>query len=102
MSWYAMGKIERPQDRREEVLRALECSGLSMAEFCRRRDLPYATVASWRSSARREPVRFVEVEAAHGGTMDARPAADSLCAELVLPGGAVLRVYQITGAGGVA
>lgn len=102
MSSYAMRKIERRQDQRAEVLRALECSGLSMAEFCRRRDLPYATVASWRSSARREPVRFVEVETAQGGTMDARPAGGSLCAELVLPGGAVLRVYQITGAGGVA
>ena len=82
------------------VLRALEQSGLSMAEFCRRRDLPYATVASWRSSARREPVRFVEVEAAEGTSALRHQAASSLCAELLLPGGAVLRVYQIAGAGG--
>jgi hypothetical protein len=84
-------------DGRAAVLRELEQSGLSMAEFCRRRDLPYATVAAWRSAARREPVRFVEVEAAEsraGGT-------GALCAELLLPGGAVLRVYQSGGMGGI-
>jgi transposase-like protein len=94
-----MRKIEPREDRRAAVLRELEQSGLSMAEFCRRRDLPYGTVAAWRSTARREPVRFVEVEAAPAG----RPHdQDALCAELLLPGGAVLRVYQHRGRGGAA
>lgn len=83
------------------VLRELEQSGLSMAEFCRRRDLPYATVASWRSHARGEPVRFVEVEASQGVSESRSHGAGVLCAEVLLPGGAVLRVYQSTGAGGV-
>jgi len=85
------------------VLRELERSGLSMAEFCRRRELPYATVAAWRSSARREPVRFVEVEAAERpGPVPVvqRHPGSCLCAEVVLPGGAVLRVYQSCGEGG--
>lgn len=95
----------KAHDGRAAVLRALESSGLSMAEFCRRRELPYGTVAAWRSSARRKPVRFVEVEAAaRAGPAPAvqRHPGSCLCAEVVLPGGAVLRVYQSTGEGGVA
>jgi hypothetical protein len=83
-------------DGRAAVLRALEQSGLSMAEFCRQRCLPYATVASWRSVARKNAVRFVEVdtEGAASTAEGAAFAGGALCAELVLPGGAVLRVYQ--------
>lgn len=87
-------------DGRAAVLRALEQSGLSMAEFCRRRGLAYGTVALWRSKARRAAGRFVEIE-----PVDARPARESaavLCAELALPGGAVLRVYHRGGEGGAA
>lgn len=87
-------------DGRAAVLRALEQSGLSMAEFCRRRGLAYATVASWRSAARRAAAPFVEVETE--GTVasvsDGAMAGGALCAELLLPGGAVLRVYQRGGA----
>jgi len=102
-----MRKIERREDHRLAVLRELDGSGLTMAEFCRRRDLPYGTVAAWRSTARRKPVRFVEVEATdHSHRPPAKledgQGASSLCAELVLPGGAVLRIYQSTGAGGAA
>jgi len=87
-------------DGRAGVLRALERSGLSMAEFCRRRGLAYATVASWRSMARRAAADFVEVETelAAPSESDAGVAGGGLCAELVLPGGAVLRVYQRGGA----
>ena len=103
-----MRKIERREDHRLAVLRELDGSGLTMAEFCRRRDLPYGTVAAWRSMSRRKPVRFVEVEATdHSHGPPAKPGdrghvTSSLCAELVLPGGAVLRIYQNTGAGGAA
>jgi hypothetical protein len=97
-----MRKIERPKDRRAMVLRELKQSGLSMAEFCRRRDLPYGTVAAWRSTARREPVRFVEVEAAGTAPAGRHHDQDALCAELLLPGGAVLRVYQSISRGGAA
>jgi lambda repressor-like predicted transcriptional regulator len=87
-------------NRRAAVLRALERSGLSMAEFCRREELPYSTVAAWRSAQRREAGRFIEVESAVAPAMT---AAEVLCAELVLPGGAVLRIFTRGGAeGGVA
>lgn len=83
-------------DGRAAVLRALDQSGLSMAEFCRRQGLAYATVASWRSTARRRPAQgFVEVETTAERTS---AMAAPLCVELSLPGGAVLRVYQQGGA----
>ncbi len=97
-----MRKIERQEDRRAAVLRELERSGLSMAEFCRRHELPYGTVAAWRSTARREPVRFVEVEPAGSLHEERDEGAGALCAELRLPGGMVLRVYQHRGKGGAA
>jgi hypothetical protein len=95
-----MRKIERRTDRRAAVLRELEQSGLSMAEFCRRRDLPYGTVAAWRSGARREAVRFVEVETSQSSAGSPARGTGVLCAELLLPGGAVLRVYQSGAEGG--
>lgn len=91
-------------DGRAAVLRALDHSGLSMAEFCRRRGLVYTTVATWRSQWRRMTGRFVEVETepAAGVGAEVRAADGALCAELVLPGGAVLRIYQAAGQGGAA
>lgn len=85
---------------RAAVLRELEQSGLSMAEFCRRRGLAYATIAAWRSMARRTTGGFVEVEAQRAaGTMSKAVRDDgALCVELTLPGGAVLRVSQQGGA----
>jgi len=91
----------KASDGRAAVLRALEHSGLSMAEFCRRRGLSYGTVAVWRSQARRAAGRFIEVETPDWGPVrEARSAM--LCAELALPGGAVLRVYHRGGEGGAA
>ena len=102
------------QKRRAALLREFEGSGLSMAEFCRRRKTGYSTMAAWRRAAgRREAApSFVEVE-----TVAAAPSghdfpgaargerlpwhAGAVLAELVLPGGAVLRVYQ-QGAGHAA
>jgi transposase-like protein len=97
-------RITRTPDGRAALLRALEHSGLSMAEFCRLHDLSYGTVAAWRSMARRAAGRFVEVETADivnsGGGMP--PAPGELCAELVLPSGAVLRIFQGAARGGAA
>ena len=45
---------------RETVLRELDRSGVSVAEFCRRRGLAYSTVMAWRR-LRRRAVRFVEI-----------------------------------------
>jgi lambda repressor-like predicted transcriptional regulator len=87
-------------NRRAAVLRGLERSGLSMAEFCRREELPYSTVAAWRSAQRRQAGRFIEVESS--GVPAAAATAEVLCAELVLPGGAVLRVFTRTAEGGAA
>ena len=86
-------------DGRAAVLRALEQSGLSMAEFCRRRGLAYGTVALWRAKARQAAGRFIEVET-RAGIGPVGEGAAMLCAELALPGGAVLRVYHRGGAGG--
>ena len=98
------------QRRRAALLRDLERSGLSVAEFCRRRGLAYSTVAAWRAASRRSAApRFIEVEAALPDSQPTcTPAApdtampSALCAELTLPGGAVLRVYAPFSAGGAA
>lgn len=94
------------QERRAALLREFEGSGLSMAEFCRRREIGYSTMASWRKAGLRKAAPcFVEVETLPvsppgvGGAGTARAKRDFRCAgavlaELVLPGGAVLRVYQ--------
>ena len=97
----AMNSIQR----RVAVLRELDGSGLSVAEFCRRRGLAYSTVMAWRSTQRSERLggpgpAFIEVETS-GLTCTAAPGP-ALCAELALPGGVVLRVYQTIGTGGAA
>jgi hypothetical protein len=108
-----MRSISAGKDRRVALLREFEGSGLTMAEFCRRREVGYSTMASWRRSLRGRTNLFVEVEpqesvpasAASGAGADADLICRStghLCAELVLPAGAVLRVYQITPTGGRA
>jgi transposase-like protein len=92
----------KAHDGRAAVLRALEQSGLTMAEFCRRRGLAYTTVTAWRSAARRRAGTFVEVEAQGpaGPVTEGTMTAAALCVELALPGGAVLRVYQRSAEGG--
>ena len=95
-----MGMI-KATDGRAAVLRALEQSGLTMAEFFRRRGLAYGTVALWRSQARRAAGRFIEVEMPDAAGRE-REARTMLCAELALPGGAVLRVYHRGAEGGAA
>jgi hypothetical protein len=88
------------------VLRELERSGLSMAEFCRRRGLAYGTVAGWRGAARRETPRFVEVEMdverpSESGAPPPVMESNSLPSmELRLPGGTVLLIYQAQSQGG--
>jgi transposase-like protein len=90
-------------NRRAAVLRDLERSGLSMAEFCRRHGLAYSTVAAWRGARQRLAGRFVEVEMDEESVAGpAGPEPDPqamLCAELMLPGGAVLRVFSRSGKG---
>lgn len=98
------------KDRRVALLREFEGSGLSMAEFCRRREVAYSTMMAWRRWGRQgfapqgQRAAFVEVEAI--GVSGAEPVRDPgqgrLCAELVLPGGAVLRIYQMASTGGQA
>lgn len=115
--------MRRTSDR-DAVLRELEGSGLSMAEFCRRHGLGYSTVAAWRAARRRRKeagMSFVELvteapsslppELADAGRSPARdelPPPERcmqrppLLAELALPGGAVLRVCQVAQEGGAA
>ena len=99
-----MGTNSAGNDRRVALLREFEGSGLSMAEFCRRREVAYSTMMAWRRACRPcpQPGAFVEVEAVESGeTLTDRSQGD-LCAELVLAGGTVLRVYQIAPTGGRA
>ena len=70
------------------LLREFERSGLSMAEFCRRREVGYSTMAAWRRAARRGGAAFVEVEPMESGEPPAARSTGRLCAELMLPGGA--------------
>ncbi len=97
-----MRSISAGEDRRVALLREFERSGLSMAEFCRRRAVGYSTMAAWRRSCRERSAAFVEVEPLESGELPAVRSTGSLCAELMLPGGAVLRVYQINPTGGRA
>ena len=105
-------------NERERVLREFDRSGVSVAEFCRRRGLAYSTVMAWRRR-RRQAVRFVEIvpEVAREGVpveaveavapvSDGRGSAvrprdgsragsaqAALCVEVCLPGGVSLRVF---------
>ena len=90
-------RTKQALEQRETVLRELERSGLPMAEFCRRRGLVYGTVAAWRSTARRRrSPAFVEVDM-DGQSQPVMSAPDpggaKLYAEVLLPGGVVLRVF---------
>lgn len=84
------------------LLREFERSGVSMAEFCRRQKVGYSTMAAWRRTCRKRSTAFVEVEPVEREEPLVVAGSGSLCAELVLPGGAVLRVYQNTPTGGQA
>lgn len=101
------------EQKRESILQKMEDSELTAAEFCRRRGLCYGTVMGWRRRAKMEGIGvsermpFVEVDLVDGdssqvmGSESGAPSqepssmASKLCAELSLPGGAVLRVYGI-------
>ena len=117
-----MPKINTPEER-AALLDEYKNSGLTIVGFCRQRGVGYSTMFKWMGDAgmpvRRkqepapeQPPRFVEVEmesyengavrpASRAAKKPCRPAAP-LCAELVLPGGVVLRVYQSPVDGGAA
>ena len=92
--------------KREQVLHRLKGSGLSAAEYCRRRGLCYGTVMRWQREARvlddntdsESLPAFVEVELdqskANQKPEKSPDTSATLCVELALPGGAMLRVYE--------
>jgi transposase-like protein len=118
-----MPKINTPEER-AALLEQCRSSGLTVAEFCRRRGVGYSTMFKWMGdagtadrengsrAAAAEAPRFVEVEMEGHENGAARSVpralkrpvrpAPALCAELILPGGAVLRVYQNPAGGGAA
>ena len=120
--WF-MPKITTPEER-AALLEDYKESGLTIAGFCRRRGIGYSTMFKWMRDAgmpvqrngngpEAETPRFVEVEMeGHENGAAVRPAprvpkrpgrpAPALCAELILPGGVVLRVYQNPAEGGAA
>ena len=108
-------------EKREGILRRLEESDLSVAEYCRRRGLRYATVMRWRREARVSKrsgagvtgvtgvapavaagsgAAFVEVEVAQGKRARSAQSAPLLRAELALADGVLLRIYEDTQSGG--
>lgn len=94
-------RFDRTPERRDALLRELDESGLSMAEFCRQRGLVYGSVAAWRSASRRKTRAFVEVDSSVSEPVAASEApyprddtSRRLTAELLLPGGIVLRVFE--------
>ena len=93
--------------KREQILHRLRGSGLSAAEYCRRRGLCYGTVMRWQREARALDEgtgsellpAFVEVELDQSKAANQKPekrpdSSAMLCVELSLPGGAMLRVYE--------
>lgn len=113
---WGMAKFNTPEER-AALIDECKASGLTVAEFCRRRGVGYSTMFKWMGDAgmpdrekgghavAAETPRFVEVEMEnHENGAALRPAlrapkkplrpAAALCAELILPGGVVLRVYH--------
>ena len=110
-----MAKFNTPKER-AALLAECKNSGLSIAGFCRRRGIGCSTMFKWMGDAGRrdrengshaaaaEMPRFVEVEMEGHENGAARPVprlakepgrpSAALCAELILPGGAVLRIYH--------
>ena len=100
-----MRENDRRARDRAAVLRLLERSEQSVAEFCREQDLPYGLVSRWRREARvadDSGVRWVEVEAA-AETASGAPTRGkdgdltSVVAEVSLGGGVMIRVYRREG-----
>ena len=100
-----MRENERLAKDRAVVLRLLERSGQSVAEFCREQGLPYGLVSRWRREARsgtRETVRWVELESEAD---KAQPAAKAeagndvgrVVAEVSLGGGVTIRICRQEG-----
>ena len=104
-------------EERAALLEQYKTSGLTIAGFCRERGIGYSTMFKWLRAAGMsvqhqnagepavEAPRFVEVEMeGHENGSELRPVprpikkpcrpASALCAELILPGGVVLRVYH--------
>ena len=100
-----MRENDRRARDRAAVLRLLERSGQSVAEFCREQDLPYGVVSRWRREARAADgsgVRWVEVEAAAESAPPAPTRGNdgdltSVVAEVSLGGGVMIRVYRREG-----
>lgn len=87
------------------MLRLLERSGQSVAEFCREQGLPYAVVSRWRREVRRggcDAVRWVELEAEAERPPavkrgDAGNDVGRVVAEVSLGGGVTIRIYRQEG-----
>ena len=93
------------QIRRVALLASLRAAGFPWRSFATGGAwgiAPEAWSLAWSSGpgATFGEVEPLRVDGGHGGSTAA--AAGSLCAELMLPGGAVMRVYQIHPTGGAA
>jgi hypothetical protein len=92
---------------RAAVLRLLERSGQSVAEFCREQGLPYGVVSRWCREARNRTngaVKWVELESeAESGSPttenEGGSGAGRVVAEVSLGGGVSIRIYRQEGGG---
>jgi hypothetical protein len=99
-----MRKKERLANGRAAVLRLLERSGQSVAEFCREQGLPYGG-ARWHREARnrtREAVQWVELEteaesALPAAKLEGGSGLGRVVAEVSLGGGVTIRIYRQEG-----
>jgi hypothetical protein len=90
---------------RAAVLRLLERSEQSVAEFCREQGVPYGLVPRWRRQARNRPGRAVEWVELESESESASPTTKDeggsgvgrVVAEVSLGGGVSIRIYRQEG-----
>ncbi len=97
-----MGYVRYAVAEKRRLVRAWEGGDESLAEFCRARGVSAGSLRRWRQEMEAEsgvaangtqPLKFVEVDVAPKPATEAAPA--KVVAELVLPGGMVLRVFSV-------
>jgi transposase-like protein len=96
-----MGYLRYSAAEKRRMLREWQRSDESLAEFCRAHGVSAGSLMRWRQELEVEadlapngaqPVKFVEVDVA--GRRESGAASPVLAAELVLPGGMILRVFS--------
>ena len=100
----ALGRVRTSVERREAILDEFERSGVSGPKFAEVHGINYQTFSTWRQKRKRERGEYPEAKAKGKNTaaptfalIETSPAAEAksdadMGLELVLPGGATLRI----------